>query len=460
MKRHLALGLRCLFLVGLGLSSKLAAAAAKPVVPAPAAFRPPSAASLRAAGLSLIVQPQSELPLVTLTVAVQAGSELDPPDRPGLSAAVALMLDEGGAGERDGKQLAEALDDLGGSLSLSSDEEGIQASLTVMSTRLEPAMALLADLFLRPRFDDAAWARAKRQRISEIRQRQSEPDSAAAMAFWQAVFGDHPHGHSSLGTEASLEAMTADELRRFHADHFGPASTALVVSGDVTAERAAHLVEAHFAGWRSKAQRPAPPPLPTPAVPRRIPLERAGAPQTQVLVGHLGIGRGSADYPAALLLKTILGGSFTSRLMQNLREKHGYTYGASASFVASRNTGLFVVACAVRSDATAAALSEIQGELDRLRAEPVGQEELDKARALLRQSLVAQYASTASAAELLAQLYLQEQPLDAWSRLLTAVDRLDVAELSAAAKRLLTSERFVVLLGDKDALATPPERKR
>jgi zinc protease len=435
-------------------AKRAASAGSRPALPPPAPWKAPVPTEIRTkSGARVVVLPAHELPLVHLLVTVRAGAALDPRDRPGLAAATAMMLQEGGAGTRSGPEVAAALEALGGELQLECDRDGVRLHLTVLGRHLEPALRLVGDLLARPRFDGAEWTRARSRRMGEIVHRRDEPHYIADAVFDRTLFGDaHPYGAPALGTVESLERMTAEELRAFYAAHYGPRTTSVLLVGDVTPAEAAQRVDEALAGWTSTAA-PAPPPAAATApLPRLVIVDRPGAPQSELRVGHLGLPRSTPDFPAMYLLETLLGGSFTSRLNQNLREKHGYTYGVRAHFLLQDAPGPFEIQTAVRTDVTAPSLAEIVAELRAIRA-PIDGGEAAKGKALVRSAIVDAFGGGQEAAALVGDLVMHGLPLDAWSRLPAALDRLGSGDLGRTAARLFQpDELVVVVVGDRKAI--------
>lgn len=437
------------------LTSAASARAAQPALKRPTIAvaapwqAPVPSAVTTAAGTRVVVLSDTRLPLVHVMVTIAAGSALDPPSRPGLAAAVESMLQDGGAGARTAPELAAALAELGAELRENVEPDEVQLELTVLSRNLERALALLGDLVARPRFEAAEWKRAQAQRLAEIDRRRDDRSDIADDVFQRVLYGDHPYAHMPLGSAAAISAITPDELRAFYQAHYGPKTVAFVVSGDATAPSVAASVTRALGDWKSSAL---PPPAPAPAVapaPRVVIVDQPGAPQSELRVGHLGRARVTPDFPSLLLLRTILGGSFTSRLNQNLREKHGYSYGAQAHFDFWRAPGPFRAQAAVRPDVTAAALGEIVHELRAIQ-EPIGDAELQKGRALLDAAIVESYSDGEASCTVLADLVTHALPLDAWSGLTTALRTLDAATVSRVAAALFMPDRLViVVVGDR-----------
>ena len=397
--------------------------------------------------------------LVHVTAIVKAGSALDG-EREGLAAATATMLVEGGAGVRSGPELVEAFEQLGDELEVVADADAVTFHVATRAGRLQRALGLLSDVLMRPRFDQVAWRRERTRRLAEIAAEGDAPDKVADHVFDRVLFGSHPYGHAPLGSARVLPSIEVGDLRAFYAARYGPRTTTLLLVGDVD-DAVGQVVAGAFDSWSSgPPSPPAPPPAlgPGQATARLVLVDRPGAAQSQVRVGGIGVSRTSPDFPPAMLLDTVLGGSFTSRLMQNLRERHGYTYDARADFVARDAPGALLVKTAVRTDATAAALGEILGELRRLR-EPMKPDEIAKARAVVEGELIEGFSDGEGASLLLAAALAHGVGGDTWARLPDELAAIDAERLARDAARLIDAERLtVVVVGDRKeierALAT------
>ena len=402
-----------------------------------------------------MVQAQHQFPIVHVLVSIPAGSALDPAARPGLAAAVAGMLQDGGAGARSAPELADAFADVGADLEEHVDTDQVQLQVTVLARNLERTLALVGDLVARPRFAAADWERAQARRIDEIHRRVDEPEHFVDDRFNAIIYGDHPYGHPFLGTVESVRAISAADLRAFWAAHYGPRTVTFVLVGDVDPASAGPLVARALGDWKSTAVVPPPPPTPKPLPPRIVLIDRPGAPQSQVRVGHLGARRSTPDFAALTLLETVLGGSFTSRLNLNLREKHGYTYGARANFELRSVEGPFVAGAGVRTDVTAEALKETVGEIAGMRA-PLAPEELKKGQALVMHTIVEAYSDGSETASYLADLVAHRLPLDGWAKLPAQLRALDLPTLTRVAGAAFHPDALtVVIVGDRKLIEQP-----
>jgi zinc protease len=423
-----------------------------PPLPAPRKWSAPvPQANTTQQGVRVVTLPRAGLPLVHLLVTIQAGSELDPPGKGGLAAAVARMIEEGGAGTRGPRELLDALDELGGELQVDTDETGTRMGLTVLSSKVDRALALIGDMLARPRFDAGEWPSVRERQVAEILKDRVEPRHISEVVFQRVLYGDHPYAHASLGIKSEVDKLTVEDLKSFWAMHYGPKTTTVMLIGDAQIDRARLQVQTSIGTWDSKA---VPPPLPAnpPApVAKVVIVDRPGAPQSELRIGHIGIPFSSPELAAANVIETVLGGAFTSRLNQNLREKHGYTYGVRARFAPSRAPGWFEVRCAVRTDVTAESIKEVLGELKL--DKPISVEETSKARSLLGQKLVDVFGSGMMASMYFSDILLHNQPLDLGSRVDAAIQKLEAPAIADAYKRLIKTDALaIVIVGDKKVI--------
>jgi len=419
--------------------------------PAPALHLPAVQTATLPNGLQLAVVEMHKVPVVDVTLQLDAGSVRDPDDAPGLATFTANMLQQG-AGARGALDVADEIAFLGASLSTAAGYDAAVASLHVPKRQLGAALDLFADVVLRPTFPDSEIARQRDLRRAQILQQRDQPVAMANIAFAAIVFGGaHPYGRPANGTEASTGALTRDRVAGFYRDWYRPAGARLLVVGDVTLPEARRLIEERFAGWQGGAVAAVNPGAPAPPAARTIYLvDKPGAAQSVFRIGQVGPARSTPDYFALQVLNTILGGSFTSRLNQNLRETHGYTYGASSQFAMRRQAGPFVAASSVVTAKTDSALMEFMRELRRVRDEAVPQEELDKAKAYITLGLPAEFETTGAAARQFAELLLYGLPLDYYGSYIPSIQAVTAADVQRVAQRYLDPDHFaIVVVGDR-----------
>jgi predicted Zn-dependent peptidase len=376
-----------------------AAAAPKPVK------LPPVQRLALANGLTVSLVESREVPTVELALAVRAGASVDLLNRTGTAAMTAEMLDEAIAG-RDALAIADALDLLGAELRTSCGWDTSLVRLHVPVARLAAALPVFAEVALRPAFRPRDLERLRREALTELLQSRDEPRQIAGYALAKAVFGDgHRYGLPLTGDAASLQAMKASDLRAFHTKYYRPENASLIVVGAIDQATLVPLLEKTFGTWQKGGQPTAPIPDAAPTFGRQLWLvDRPGAAQSAIRIGRVGPSRTAPDHHALQVMNTLLGGSFTSRLNDNLREQKGYAYGARSGFDQRRAVGLFVASADVHTPVTAEALREFMGELMRIRT-PAKKEEVERARAFLAAGYASEFETTRQIASKLAEQF-------------------------------------------------------
>jgi zinc protease len=263
----------------------------------------------------------------------------------------------------------------------------------------------------------------------------------------------HPYGYTELGTEVSMKAVMRDEMMAFWRQHFIPNNAALIVAGDISMNELRGLAEKAFASWpRGNPVRPA---LDAPDTTRAkiVIVDKPGAPQTQVRVAGIGAARSSPDFRALQVMNNALGGLFSSRINMNLREEHGYTYGASSQFIFRRTAGPFVVAGGIRTDVTAPAVTEIFKEIAGMLDRPMMQDELLKAKDALANSLPGTFETSANTVNSFSNIFVYDLGLDYYTRYAQEVNAVTSEQVLAVARRYIVPDRLVVIaVGDRNAI--------
>jgi zinc protease len=418
----------------------------------------PKAARFKNGGIEVLLVQRPGAPLLESVVVIPAGEAQSPAGKSGLASAVAAMLTEG-SGERSATQFAGALEDLGATLRAQATLDSTLVSLSVLPDRYKEASELLADAVLRPSFAAPDWQRTRGERLALLARLRDEPRHNAERALLTGLYGDqHPYGRPLLGDETTLGQLQVADLLRFHKAHYGQLT--LVVVGDVTpTEAEAQRLSAPLAsrlggstGWDPPAPAAA---LPAPQSHRGLILvDRPGAPQSELRVANLAGARLDPERTVADVGNMLLGGMFTSRLNQNLREQHGYSYGAQSMFARQKDSGWFVAQAAVRSDVTAESLTEMLKELGRLRSEPLSPAELQKGQKAEIQHIVAQSERAAGLAQLYAGFVRYGLPLDELLRQGKAAQATTAAQLQRVMRaQVRPEEATVVVVGDLKKLA-------
>ncbi|MFL5386753.1 MAG: M16 family metallopeptidase [Longimicrobiaceae bacterium] len=333
-------------------------------------------------GMKVLYVRQPELPVVSAALVVRgAGTTQDPSALPGLASFTASMLDEGAAG-KNALQIADALDLLGASLSTGANWDAATANLYVLKKNFPAALGILADVVMRPDFNPSDLQRVRDERITNLTRARDEPTAIAGNAFQSLVYGArHPYGR--FATVEATRTLDRDRVAAFHRAAYRPENATLILVGDVDPAALQPAVERAFGAWRATGAAPAPegsldaPQIGTTTI---FLVDKPGAAQSEIRIGHPGVARSTPDYFALQVLNTLLGGAFTSRLNMNLRETHGWTYGARSGFSMRQGAGPFTAQAGVVTAATDSSLVEFFKELNRIRTEPIPAEELEKAK--------------------------------------------------------------------------------
>jgi predicted Zn-dependent peptidase len=408
-----------------------------------------------ASGLPVWIVELHGVPVAQVNLVVLSGSAADPAGKFGLANLTADMLDEG-AGSRSALELADAVDFLGASVAVTSTSDASVIRLHVPVARLGDALAIMADVAARPTFPSDELERLRVQRLTSLLQARDEPETIAQLAFARVLYGrTHRYGTAQAGTAQTIQAFTVDDLRAFYTAHVRPDNAALLVVGDVTPDRAMPLLEASFGAWRVQGSRPPPPALPSApqhAVRRIYLVDKPDAPQSQIRIGWIGVPRSSPDYFPIQVMNTILGGSFLSRLNLNLREQHGYTYGAFSAFDMRLLAGPFSAAAGVQTDKTADALKEFFKELGAI-AGPVPADELTKAKNYLALRFPSRFETTGDISQRLEEALVYRLPDDYFSQYVAKVQAVTEADVRRVARQYVQPERFaIVIAGDRKAI--------
>jgi predicted Zn-dependent peptidase len=422
--------------------------------PVPALKLPPVEKRTLSNGLAVWIMGVHKVPMVHLELTIRAGISSDPPQKFGLASLTAGMLDEG-AGGRSALEIADAIDFLGADLSPSGSVDASYVDLHVPVAKLADALPIMGDVVARPTFPDAELNRLREERLASLLETQDDPEQLIQVAFPKLVFGDkYRYGVPAIGTAASLKGIDVADLRAFHASYYRPDNAVLVVAGDVTADAIIPMLEQALGGWKGgTAPRSAPVADAPQLTSRRVYLiDKPGAAQSQVRIGWVGVARSTPDYFALRVLNTILGESFTSRLNNNLREVHGYAYGAASRFDMRLNAGPFYAAAGVQTDKTADAVKEFFNELARIH-EPVPGPELEKARNYLALQMPRSFETNRATANALAAAYLYDLPVDYYATFAGRVRAVTAADVKRVADKYIQPDKFaVVIVGDRKVI--------
>jgi len=406
-------------------------------------------------GLTVYHLERAVTPVVNARLVVNAGLGANPPATPGLADFTVASLEDGTT-TRDALAIADAFAQLGADFSAGTARDASTLAIDTLATQFPAALALLADVTLHPTFPPAEIERARRSRLAAVVAAREDPGALADAAFRRALYGaDASYGQTTLGTEAALKRIDAPMLAEFWQRWFTPGNAALIVVGAIDETTVRALVEREFGGW-SGAAAPLPPAtdtLPPKAIAaRRVQVDVDGVTQTELRVGRVAAARDSPDYFALQLANEILGGSFTSRLNANLRETHGYAYGAFSGLDFGRRPGPFGVSTSVRADAMAPAVREIDRELARMGTRPPPAAEFAKARDGIIRSLPGAFETNSGIAGSFANLFVYRLSDTYFAALPARFRAVQPAQVLTVARRYFAPAPMIVVgVGTPDA---------
>lgn len=426
--------------------------------PAPELKLPPIQRFTLGNGLRVWLLEQHEVPLVQANLVVLSGAAADVPGQFGAASMTAAMLDEGAAGKA-ALALADEIEFLGATVSTSASFDASAVRLSTPAARLGDAMALMAQVALTPDFPETDFNRLRTERLTSLLQARDDASALVGLAFPRLLYGpEHRYGTGAAGTEATLKALGVAELRAFHRAHYRPDNAVLIVVGDITPGALRPLVEQRFGSWKAEGAMPAALPVrnsPQPGKRQIYIVDKPGAAQSQIRIGLVGVPRSTPDYIALDVLNTMFGGAFTSRLNQNLRETHGYTYGAFSMFDMRKAAGPFFAMAGVQTDKTADALKEFFIELTNI-LKPIPADELDRFKNYAALGYAGEFETNSQLAAKLEGLAVYNLPEDEFSTYVGAVQKVTPADVQRVAKQYLLLDKLaVVVVGDRASIEAP-----
>jgi predicted Zn-dependent peptidase len=401
-------------------------------------------------GLPVWIVESHEVPVAQINLVVYSGTANDPPGKFGIASLTAAMLEEGAAG-RSALEIADAIDYLGADLGATSGVDSSAVRLHVPVARLADALPIMADVALRPTFPNDELDRQRQQRLTSLLQGRDDPPTISSVTFSRVLYGKgHRYGTPQAGTAETIKTLTPADLRAYYASAFRPENATLLAVGDVTADKVLPLFEKSFGAWKASGAGATEklPAVERPSARQIYLVDKPGAPQSQIRIGWVGLPRSTPDYFPVTVMNTILGGSFSSRLNMNLREKHGYAYGASSSFNMFADAGPFYAAAGVQTDKTSEALREFFNELEGI-LKPVPAEELARAKNYVALRYPSTFETTGDISRRLEDQLVYHLPEDYFAKYVQNIQAVTAADVLRVAQKYVQPGKFaVVVVGD------------
>ena len=399
-------------------------------------------------GLEVLVLEDLRIPRVALSFSVRRGEAMVDPKRAGLASFTAELMKRG-AGDRDALALATAVDEIGAGLSVSAGWDSMTVSVSGLSRDLPLLMEILGDVVLRPTFDRREAVRARTETLAAIEKAKDAPSTLASWYTYQALFEGHRYGIPAGGNTRTVAGLDDAAARRFHGEVFVPNNAIFAASGDVQAESMIELANRVF-GAMPPAEVPAAgpaPTLPAPAATKILIVDRPDLEQAQIRVAHDGMARTDPDRVAVNIMNSTLGGSgFSSRLMKSVRSDAGLTYGVHSGFAMRRQPSLFVISTFTRVAEVRTVVDLLLAELERMRAEPPTESELEQARTLATGSFSLGLETSDAVIGGLVDLDVHGLPEDALDTYRSRVRALTIDDTAREAQRRLHPDRVAIVL--------------
>jgi predicted Zn-dependent peptidase len=396
---------------------------------------------------------QHELPLADFVLLVGSGSTADPSNKTGVANLTAAMLREGTT-TRKSLEIADQIAFLGINLSPSSSWESSTLSLHTPTAQLDSGLALFADVALHPSFPANEFDRIRKSRLTDLIRLRDQGPAIANLAFPAIIYGSgHPYGAATLGTETSVKSLSVGDLQNYYQTNFKPNNSTLVIVGDVNPDQIERKINALFGGWqRGDVPQLAYADPPKAGTTTIYLIDKPGAAQSSFRIGAVGVPRSTKDYFALSVMNTILGGSFSSRLNQNLRETRGYTYGANSRFDMRRAAGPFSASAEIVAAKSDSALLEFMKELNGIR-QTVPASELSRAKRFLQLQLPGNFETTQDIAFQLVPVALYGLPLDYYNNYVQNIEGITEVDVARVAQQYINpSSLVVVIVGDRKSI--------
>jgi zinc protease len=405
-------------------------------------------------GLKLVLVQRSAVPLVQLSLLLDAGYASDATSAPG-TARLAMAALSAGTPSRNALQISSQLGDLGADLSAGSGLDTSSVSLSALKDKLDPSLALFADVVLHPTFPAADVAKLRDQQLAAIQQERRTPVSMALRVFPKLLYGEgnaYSLPLTGSGYEASVGKLTPADLKRFHDTWFKPNNATLVAVGDVTMVELKPRLERLFAGWKPgsvPAKNLATVPL-APAAAVYL-VDRPGSEQSIIFAGNVAPPYGTPDNVAIQTMNTVLGGDFTARVNMNLREDKHWAYGAYTFVVSARGQRPFIAYAPVQTDKTGASMAELQKELSGIVSDkPVTAEELARAKSLRTLTLPGDWETGGAVASAIGTQIAYGLPAGYWDSYSRKVAALTLDDMKRAADETVHPKQLIwVVVGDR-----------
>ena len=416
-------------------------------------FHLPKTKKLKAKnGLQIYFVRKTELPIIQIGLFASAGSKFDPADKKGTSYLTSMMIDEG-AGNLTALQLDEEFEQMGTILKISADHDSMALNMLSLSENFERSLELFSKVLLDPSFSGTDFSREQKKLIDKITQLSDEPSYLASAVFEKLMFENNPYAFPTVGYRKHIDKMAADDLKLFYKKYFVPANCNLIVVGNIDEDELIQKIDTYFSQWQNNIVEELSINEPKRNKLKTFIVDKPGAAQSEIRIGHITGPRDTKTFFSKILLNTILGGQFSSRINLNLREDKGYTYGANSSFSYNKLSGYFAVSTSVQNENTVPAVSEILNELAGIK-KGIEKEEVEFAKSYLIKRFPSLFETYSQIATNLSSKILYSLPDDYYDTYIDKIEQTTIDDiLNAANESIFPDEAAILIVGDKKLIA-------
>lgn len=394
---------------------------------------------------------KNNLPILQLNLISESGSKFDPTGKKGLAYLTAQLIDEG-AGKYNALELDEEFDLLGTAFNTSLDNDNVLLNLLTLQENFERSLELLSLIITEPNFKNEDFIREHAKLITKLIQSKTQPAVQANKAFDKIIYQENPYSFPTSGLENDVKLISNDDVKSFYNKYYSPNKSCLIVVGNINENDLLYNLNKHLSNWNSTSNFAVEISIPQKEKTKVYIVDKKDSPQTEIRIGHLSTKRKTKDYYAKVIMNTILGGQFSSRINLNLREDKGYTYGAHSGFSYNKVTSHFIVSTSVETKFTKNSVDEILKELKAIKV-TISDEEIEFAKSYLTKRFPAMFETFNNVARNLSTLVIHDLPFEYYNNYLSnlsSVTRKEVEE--AAANNIFEDNCAIILVGDEKSI--------
>ncbi len=394
---------------------------------------------------------KNNLPILQLNLITESGSKFDPTSKKGLAYLTAQLIDEG-AGKYNALELDEEFDLLGTAFNTSLDNDNVMLNLLTLQENFERSLELLSLIITEPNFSDQDFIREHAKLITKLIQSKTQPAVQANKAFDKIIYQENPYSFPTSGLENDVKLISNYDVKSFYNKYYSPNKSCLIVVGNINENDLLYNLNKHLSNWNSTSNFAVEISIPQKEKTKVYIVDKKDSPQTEIRIGHLSTKRKTKDYYAKVIMNTILGGQFSSRINLNLREDKGYTYGAHSGFSYNKVTSHFIVSTSVETKFTKNSVDEILKELKAIKV-TISDEEIEFAKSYLTKRFPAMFETFNNVARNLSTLVIHDLPFEYYNNYLSnlsSVTRKEVEE--AAANNIFEDNCAIILVGDEKSI--------